>query len=296
MTHVSPSAVSPTSGESATAPHAGEPALRAIFPALAQLLGADDFGALARAACVAADAAAATGSCAAVDPSREDLPRVQPGALVHGLLVRRGACADDRIPSRLAADIAALEWTIHAVAGRAPTQDSDRRASPLELHASDGGEPRQSAWRDAVLAPLRAFDIVPVAFRLESWVRRVHEGRRTASLPSRGEQHIVVSARRPLQAPAEPATAGADSGPAGLAPDELPDPRLIPLDPVWWFALPPGQGELLCSLALGTPAGAAVRRALARGWLDDEAAGLALVEAWLREGLFTDVRHPTHAS
>jgi len=283
---------------------AGEAALAAIFPALAQLLGPEGFGAL----CAAAVARSS-------DPdAARDIPA---GAAIHGLLVRRDTRTDDRIPSRLAADIAALEWAIHCVAGRATSHDLDRRATPRDLDAAGaspspappscdaslrGASPRDAStrdpiapdegWRAASLQPVRAFDIVPIAFRLENWVRRAHDGRRAPRLPMRGEQHVVVYARPAVSAHAagEPAATHAPDA------DELPDPRAVELQPVWWFALTPELGALLARLALGVPVGAALREAVQHGWMPDEAAARGQLDAWLREGLFARVLPPEPAS
>ncbi len=227
--------------------------LAAIYPALAHLLGPKPFAALC---------ATASARSAAAD--------VQPGRLIHALLLRREARTDDRIPSRLAADIAALEWSIHRLADRPQHAEAERPATPRDLLAATAaGCGPDDGWRVATLQPSRHFDIVPVAFRLDTWVRRVHQGRRMKRMPMRGEQHIVVHA---------PDRASGDAG-----------------APVWWFALPPGPGTLLAHLALGQPIGVAVASAVHRGWMADEAAALEQLDGWLREGLFARVLPPEPA-
>jgi hypothetical protein len=242
-------------------------ALGAVFPALAHLLGPAAF----RALCEVAVQRAACAPGAAPGLASAAAHGAAPGAKIHSLLVRREARTDDRLPSRLAADIAALEWSIHTVAARAADGSDLRRAGPHDVPSllpPGAPKPAGSAWRSAALQPARAFDIVRVAFRLDTWVRRLHEGRRVGRLPVRDEQHIVVSA------PARPAQQ-AGAPPASAC----------------WFALPPGRGQLLTRLALGVPLGEALRDAVRRGWVRDESEARELVGSWLREGLFARVLH-----
>jgi hypothetical protein len=255
-----PHAAIPREESAARAP--ADPELAAAFPALAHLLGRAGFDMLCDAARQRAQ--------------RFDLPA---GALLHGLLLRHHV-ASDIAPSRLAADVAALEWSISQMEALVPRWVSAPRASPADLPgaaadasaaaAPDDGqaEPRNDAWKAAVLEPVRAVDIVPVAFRLASWVRRRHgpQPRHLDALPVRHDQKIVVWV---------PHVPGAQAAPAGAR--------------VWWHALEAGPGRLLERIALGAPLGAAVQAALAHGWIADEAAARALLDRWLREGLFARV-------
>jgi hypothetical protein len=142
-------------------------ALEADFPVLAHILGEARFDRLARVTERAA--------------RRMD---ARPGELVETVVSRWAVRHDlraEKLPSRLVADLAALEWAVVEV-DTFPTSDS---GSPLR---------RDQLPEDltvAVLVPIPALQLIGVAFRLDAYIRRVREGR-TVALPLRGDQTIAV--------------------------------------------------------------------------------------------------------
>ncbi len=202
------------------------------FPALAYTLGQARFDGLADQALAAADA---TGS-----PAGEWLLRM----LVSFDIRTEG------IPSRLSADVAALEWAIAQVhATPAPTHAPMlRRDVPDDAHSRPG----------AMLVPIDALRIVPVAFRLDAYLRRIAAGRRPQA-PARGDQVVVVYR------------------PAGR---------------VHRIALSSGEGRLLQHLRLGVPVTDAVAAAVANGSAIDVGSARRDIDFWLGEGLFSQVLSP----
>jgi hypothetical protein len=211
------------------------------FPALAHLLGPDCFARLADAAA----ARAAELGC-------------EPGAVVHHLLLQRDAPRPSAVSSRLAADVAALERAIEEVARRAPDSAREQR-----LRESDLVTLPLVQWERAALVTLRAFRLIPVAYRLESWVRRLHSGASRPPPPPRREEQAVAVYALP--------------GMGALRPD------------AWWQGLSAGEGRLLATVALGAPLGEAARDAVTRGAVANPAAARALITAWVREGMFASV-------
>ncbi len=222
-------------------PAAAPPAPLAAFPALAHLLGEECWRRLVEAA---AAAARATGA--------------EPGAVVHGLLVKADAPRPEQVPGRLVADVAAVERAIEEVTAMAASVAAETRLGADAFAALDGADRER-----AVLMPSRALRVVPVAFRVAGFVRRLHRGGRRPTLPPREEQHVIVHAL----------------------------PALGELPPcAWWNGLPPGEGRLLATLSMGTPLGEATAAAVASGDVADGPAAHALVTGWLRDGLFTGWR------
>ena len=228
----------------------GPPAdeLAAQFPALRVLLGAECFGQLRTEALLRAEARGQ-----------------RPGATIHGRLVQPDAPRPAHVPARLAADVAAVEWALCESARLAPATLGLPRLTVAAFDAL-----RDEARDHTVLEPLPSLRIVPVAFRLDSWLRAAREGRPLPRLPRRQERALLV---HPLVGPGSIPRAGADGDP---------EP---PAGPIWFEGVDAPVGRLLSLLALGTPLGPALADAAARG-LPEPAALTALVEAVL-EGLFT---------
>lgn len=215
------------------------------FPALAHLIGAECFAQLG---------AAAT--------ARAAEQGVEPGAVVHHLMVQRDAPRPAAVSSRLAADVAALERAIEEVTRRAPESAREPRLLEPELVTLP-----MVQWERAALVTLRAFRLIPVAYRLESYVRRLHSGgSRPPPPPRREEQAVAVYALPALL-----------RGHGALTPA------------AWWQGLAAGEGRLLATLALGAPLGEATRDAVTRGAVASPAAARALITAWVREGMFASV-------
>jgi len=182
-----------------------------------------------------------------------DLP---PDAALHGRLVQPDAPRPAHVPARLVADVAATERALAESAQLAPaTRDQPRLGPELSdwLRRPDAAH--------AVLQPLRALRIIPVAFRLEGWLRAVRAGRIPAHLPRREERVLLCY---PL------------AGNRHVAPAP------------WLADVEPAAGRFLSLLALGTPLGEALADAAAHG-LPETQAHDALLEALL-EGLFTELR------
>ena len=150
--------------------------------------------------------------------------------------------------SRLAADVAALEWARLSVA-HAPPRDTP----PLCRADLPAGE----ALAGAVLEPIDALRLVPVAFALGAYLRRVSDDRRPP-LPRRAD-HTLLVAR----------------------------PRSEPV----LETLTRGEGRLLNLLCLGTPVGEALATAQAQGWTPDATSALASLHQWVGSGFFAEV-HP----
>jgi|GEM_PF-3706582 len=224
--------------------------LRRQFPALRHLLGEPAF---ARLGDLAIGHSAAQGVPADSDSG------VPARAFVHGILVHGDVSAPDGVPARLLADVAALEAALADVQALAPRAQHEPRLSLAELTALP------AAARDAAaLRPTRALRLVPVAHRLATWLRDVHEGRSPAP-PRRGEQHVAFYALPGLLS----------------AHDETPI--------TWWHGLPPGEGLLLARAALGVPLGALRAEALQRRWVASEEELDAWFACWAREGLFAEI-------
>ena len=225
------------------------PGLRAQYPALALLLGAESF---ARLAALAVAHSAAQG----VPP--DSASGVPAGAFVHGLLVHGDVPAPDGTPARLLADVAALEWAVAEVRALAPLAQHEPRLTEAQLDALP-----PDALPAASLRPTRALRLVPCAFRLAGWPGDVHEGKQPLP-PRRGEQHVAVYAL-----------------PALLPGEQVPV--------VWWTSLSHAEGRLLSRAALGTPLGTLREEAVERGWARDEEMLVGWLRDWVREGLFAGV-------
>jgi hypothetical protein len=231
-------------------PHEPAAVLRRQFPALARLLGEPAF---AQVSSLAAGHSAAQGVPVESDSG------VAPRAFVHGLLVHGDVLAPDGVPARLLADVAALEAALADVQALAPRAQHEPRLTEADLQALTA-EARDAA----ALRPTRALRLVPVAYRLATWLRDVHEGRSPAP-PRRGEQHVAFYALPGLLS----------------AHDETPI--------TWWHGLPPGEGLLLARAALGVPLGQLRAEALARRWIASEEELDASLAGWVREGLFAEI-------
>jgi len=142
-------------------------ALEAQFPVLAHVLGETRFGRLARITTRAASRLEA-----------------DPGELVQAVVSRWAVRQDfrtEKLPSRLVADLAAVEWAVIEVNMFPPPESGSplrRDQLPEDLDA-------------AVLVPIPALQLMGVAFRLDAYIRRIREGRNVA-LPDRGDQTIAV--------------------------------------------------------------------------------------------------------
>lgn len=147
---------------------AAPPATRALaedFPALAYILGEPAFAALSAEALAVA--------------ARSDRA---PGELLQAVVTRRivrGEPAPWSVPSRLVADLAALEWAVSQVNDVPPVDELPLRRD--QFPTDD----------DVVLVPVAGFRIVAVAFRLDAYLRRIAQGRRPPP-PGRADQSIVV--------------------------------------------------------------------------------------------------------
>lgn len=233
MSSPRPSAPGTTAGEAPDeAVAALAPRLADVFPALAATLGGEAFAELAAAAVAAAGESGRL-----------------PGEMMQAVVTRRivsGRDAEDPwgVPSRLVADLAALEWALVAV---------EATPSDHELPLRRDQFPSDDA---TVLVPVEGFRIVSVAFRLDAYVRRVHEGRKPEPAP-RADQSIVIYK------------------PYGRA------CRLV---------TGRGEGRLLSLLAVGTPVGEAVDAAVLHEWLPDAPTARDLILEWIGEGLFAGVR------
>jgi hypothetical protein len=217
-----------------TAETAAEVAALADYPALAHLLGPQHFATLAH---QAAERAARDGD----DPTE----------LVHSLLVRRTAPLPDDVPSRMAADVAAVEREIVHVRRSLGRCVGVPRVPIGVLEGFD-----RDTLHASRLEPIRALGIVPTGYRADGYVRRVHSGK-LPDPPKRDAQTVVVYA-------------------------------LGAVDPVtWWRAVPSAEGRLLDLIALGETLGTAIKQTVGPKGFADEAAVLAALDLWTREGLFT---------
>ncbi|MHC4846551.1 MAG: hypothetical protein ACYTCU_10380 [Planctomycetota bacterium] len=176
---------------------------------------------------------------------------VEPDDVVHSLLGRRTAPLPDDVPARMAADVAAVERQIVHVRRNLSRCVGLPR---VPIGALAGFE--RDTMRASQLEPIRALGIVPTGYRADGYVRRVHAGK-LPDPPKRGTQTVVVYA-------------------------------LGALDPVtWWRAVSPAEGRLLDLIALGETLGTAIDRTVGPKGFADEAAVMAALDVWTREGLFT---------
>lgn len=219
-----------------TAETAAEVAALADYPALAHLLGPEHFASLAHQAAERAE--------------REGL---EPNALVHSLLVRRSTPLPDDVPSRMAADVAAVEREICVVGQLAPQCAELPRVSVGVLENLD-----HETLRATRLVPIRALGIVPVGYRVDGFVRRVRAGKLPPP-PVRQAQSVVVHALGSVQPIA------------------------------WTRAVSHAEGRMLTLLSLGTALGATLDECTGSDGFPTQADALAALDIWLREDLFTRV-------
>ncbi len=234
------------------------PRLADGFPALSAVLGDEAFAELAGAAVTAAaEAGRRPGEMMqavvtrrivrgqVTDPLPDPVtgPVADPGTNPADSKTA-GATGSWNVPSRLVADLAALEWAMVAVDGVPVGTELPLRRD--EFPSDDG----------TVLVPVAGFRIVSVAFRLDAYVRRIHQGRRPEP-PARADQSIVIY--RPYGSAC----------------------RLV---------LDRGEGRLLSLLAVGTPVGEAVEAAVQHEWMPDAPTARDTILNWVGEGMFAGVR------
>ncbi len=210
----------------------GQRRLRRVFPALTHVLGEEGFDVLA---------------AEALDEAGGDIRRA--GGRIHALIVR-GRTLPAGVPARLAADLAALEWATSSVGLHPPAPSVAPDVIEAMLAADD--------WRNTRLTTIPALRLVPVVFRLDTFVRRVERGHRPPH-PARRDCWIVVAR---------------------------------PGKHTWHLSLPPAAGRLLGSLILDVTLGEAADRALTHGSTDVEQVR-EHIRDWAWEGLFTQVRRGT---
>jgi hypothetical protein len=219
-----------------TAESAAELVALADHPTLAHLLGPRHFALLAHEA-----------------TKRAQREQVRPADLLHSLIVHRAAPLPDDVPSRMAADVVAVEREISVVGELIP-----RCAGMPRLSAGALSEIDRDTLRASRLETIRALGIVPVGYRVDGYVRRVRAGK-LPEPPERAAQTVVVYE-------------------LGLA------------NPVVWCrAVSHAEGRMLSLIALGETLGEAIDAGIAPDGFSNKAAALHALDFWLREGLFTNL-------
>ena len=165
----------------------------------------------------------------------------------------------DRITEshRFETDLARVEQALGHVTAAAHG-DAPRGANvPLPV-TGDG-------WRRAELEPIGPLSLVTLPWRLLPWTRKLERPAPVPAVPRRGLRHLLVYAR-------EGAATHRDGPPT-----------------LHWESLSGGEGHLLSLILHGTPLGRAVDHSVARGWVGDVPAALALLGGWITAGLFAGV-------